>query len=120
MADLDFAEKIRELDKQYDFVNECWGKEVADLIGTGIDVNSKKYEKELKKINKKYADLASDILLIRDEYYEKLVKQRTEEMEQEFQEPEEKKKKKGELDENGRPIGKKWVNGEWVDVDIKD
>ena len=115
---VDLVEQIKELDKIYDSINEKWGQEVAALINSGIGVNSKKYEKELKKINKMYADMASDVLLDRDDLYNELLKEREEEYLSQFQDPE-REEELPKVDENGRPVGKKWVDGQWVDINRK-
>lgn len=109
---------IIDLDAKLDFVVKKWGQDIEELVKNPlIKKNSKKYDAEIKKINAKYKDLVSDILMVREELFHIGAKKQEEEYFSQFKDkaPEIKK-----TDEYGRPIGKKWVNGKWVDVDVKN
>lgn len=116
---MSLIDALKEFDKRYDEVNEMWATEIADLYNSSkIDPKSAKFEKLAQKINKKYADIASDILVARDEVYQQLVKEQNEEYFAEFSDPN-REVPTAIVDENGRPVGKKWVDGHWVDIETK-
>ena len=111
--------ELRKLDKQFEQVVEMWGEEIKNLCNDEkLKPDSRKFEKMVAKINHKYAEISSDILVDREEVYNALVKQQNEEYFAQFSEPK-KDVPESDVDENGRPIGKKWVDGHWVDVDVK-
>ena len=116
---MSLEDELKSYDKQYEHVVEMWGEEIKKLCqDEKIKPDSRKFEKMVAKINHKYADIASDILVEREEVYEKLVQEQNEEYFSQFSEPE-KDEPVAVVDENGRPVGKKWVDGHWVDVDVK-
>lgn len=117
---MSLAEELKSLDAKYEKVVELWGEEIKQLCqNEKIKPNSRKFEKMVAKINHKYAEIGSDILVERDEVYAELVKQENEEYFAQFSDPK-KETPVSDVDENGRPIGKKWVDGHWVDVDVKE
>jgi len=113
------VDELKKLDNKYDQINEMWAEEIKKLcLNEKIKPNSRKFEKMVAQINKKYANMAADVLVDRDEVYVALVKQQNEEYFAQFSDPE-RETPAAMVDENGRPIGKKWVDGHWVDVDVK-
>lgn len=116
---MSLEDRLKNLDKQYEHIVELWGEEIKKLCEDAtIKPNSRKFEKMVAKINHKYADMASDVLVEREEVYDKLVEEQNEEYFSQFSDPV-KDEPASVVDENGRPIGKKWVDGHWVDVDVK-
>ena len=110
---------IEDLDAKLDFVIKKWAQDMNEVIKNPlIKRNSKKYDIEVKKVNDKYKDLVADILLVREELFHLGAKKQEEEYMSKFQDK--KPKEKPKTDEYGRPIGKKWVDGKWVDVDVKN
>ena len=116
---MSLEEQLKSLDKKYDQVVEMWGEEIKSLCqNEKIKPDSRKFEKMVSKINDKYAEISSDILLEREDVYAQLAKEQNEAYFAQFSDPK-KEAPTAIVDENWRPIGKKCVNGEWVDVDVK-
>lgn len=106
-------EIIAEIDRRMEALHERWSSEIADIVNVKkISPTSLKYEKALKKLEDKYAGQIAELLLDREEIYNKEYLRQEEEYEAEFINAEEPEKV---VDDYGRPIGKYWKDGKWVE-----
>lgn len=110
---------IAEIDDQLDFVTKKWAQEIQEISQNPlIKAGSKKFDAECNKINKKYKDLVAQMLILREDIFHEGARKQEESYQNQFQERSLTTVSK--TDEYGRPIGKKWVDGAWVDVDVKN
>ena len=108
MNDIEF---IKELDKRIELVRNAWADElVAVLNDDKIEEGSLKYEARCKKIKKKYAPLMAEILMIRDEAFERAYQQQEKDYANQFVSTE---IDRGETDDSGRPLDVYWKDGAW-------
>ena len=104
-------ELIAELDKRLELINEQWAQEVASLLEKHNE-GSAKFEKESKRLNKKYAAMTARVMVLREEVYSNEAKKQDEEYEAQFVDVL-REEDKSELDEFGRPKHMIWKDGRW-------
>ena len=108
MNDIEF---IKELDKRIELVHDAWADELIALLNDEkIEEGSAKYEKRCKQLSKKYAPLIADILLIRDEVFERAYQKQEADYANQFVASE---TDRGETDDSGRPLDVYWKDGQW-------
>ena len=67
------VERIKEIERQMQDIEEAYGKECADLYKQkGFDIYAPKWVNKIEKLAKKYAELLSPLKIEHDEIRERL------------------------------------------------
>ncbi len=115
---MNLVEFIAELDKRIELVQNTWTDDLVVLLANDkIPEGSARYTREYNKLAKKYAPIVAELLEIRKEAYNKQANLENKEYEERFVEV--KKEDDSPVDANGRPKGKMWKNGQWVEYKKK-
>ena len=113
------VEWIENIDMQIDRVQKEWADQVIELINDkSAPEGSFKYKRKFKALSNKYAPIIADLLIMRQDAYQKQVKIEEAELESQFENAQD--KDEDLLYDNGRPKDMIWKDGGWVKIDRKD